>query len=785
MDSSNEAFLPADDPLIIKNDQFKEIFGSEEFVFILVESDDVFTYNVLKYVRELSEDIKENLPFVREVTSITNVDIIDSQDNNLIIEELIKDEIPKDKEILTQLKEKILSKKIYVDRIITPDARKTGIIISMDNMPETVYGKVGKYFSPVEEENYSAEEILMAKDLYLEKREGLNIINDPRKLIAPALKVILSRHNSETIQTYATGVPLLDYETEVINSTESVWFGIMALGVSVILMILLFRSFQATIGPFLVILNTLIILFGVLGWLNIKLTILSVIVPTLILVISIAYSIHVINHFQYAFTKTGSRIEAIKYVYRESTWPIFVTALTTALGFISFLAVSMQPIKVVGLSAGLGAFLTYFFVMIILPIIFSFGKDKKINEKKDKTKENRENKENKFRAGMLSFADFVSRNVKFAIVLTIILISVFLYYSFQMPISSDFMEMIGDDVDFIKETNYITDNLGALYSYEVLLEFPEEDMAKKAEVLQEIDNLGQIIDSWDNTIGIYSLTDLIKEMNMVMNNNQGVYYKVPDSSNLVSQYLLLYEMSGGDSIEDLVDFAYEKTHLTVQLGAFSNDIQRDFTKINEYGEKNFPEGTRISIVGDIPLMIKMINELIIGQAQSILAALLVITIVMISVLKSLKLGLLSMIPNAIPVMVITGLMGLFKFPLDMITILIAPMIIGIAVDDTVHYFIHFQEEYRIHNSYQEANRETFKKIGRALIFACVILILGFSLFGLSQMQSLVHMAVLSAAGILSALAADMFITPAIMVFLKPLGKKEKNFKEREDLSNEV
>lgn len=782
MDSSNEAFLPADDPLIIKNDQFKEMFGNEEFVYILVESEDVFTYDVLKYVRELSEDIEENLPYVREVTSITNVDIIDSQDNNLIIEELIKDEIPRDKGTLTQLKEKILSKKIYVDRIITRDAKKTGIIVSMDNIPEAVYGKVGKYFTPVEEENYSAEEILMANDLYLEKKEGLNIINDPRKLIAPALKVILNRHSSESIKTYATGVPLLDYETEVINSTESVWFGILALSVSVILMILLFRSFQATIGPFLVILSTLIILFGMLGWLNIKLTLLSVIVPTLILVISIAYSIHVINHFQYAFAKTGSRIEAIKYVYRESTWPIFVTALTTALGFISFQAVSMEPIKVVGLSAALGAFLTYILVMVILPILFSFGKDKKANGSTVMSKENREDK---FRARMVRFADFVSHNVKFAIVLTTILVGVFLYYSFQMPITSDFMEMIGDDVDFIRETNYITDNLGALYSYEMLIEFPEEDMAKNAEVLQKIDNLGQIIDSWDNTIGVYSLTDLIKEMNMVMNNNQEVYYKVPDSSNLVSQYLLLYEMSGGEGLEDLVDFAYEKTHLTVQLGTFSNDIQGEFTKIKEYGEKNFPEGTRISIVGDIPLMIKMINELTIGQAQSILVALLVITMVMIFVLKSLKLGLLSMIPNAIPVIVITGLMGLLKFPLDMITILIAPMIIGIAVDDTVHYFIHFQEEYRRHNSYQEANRETFKKIGRALIFACVVLILGFSLFGLSQMESLVHMAILSAAGILSALAADMFITPAIMVFLKPLGKKNKNYKEREGLSNEV
>jgi len=782
MDSSNESIFSSGDLLLEKNKEFKEIFGNEEFIYIMLESEDVFTYDVLQYIQDLCVDIEENLPFVREVTSLTNIDLIESQNDDLIIEKLIDEEIPSDKVKLEELKEKVLAKKTYVDRIISSDAKKTGIIVFMDVIPESVYAEVGKNFNPLDQEDYFPEDILMAENIYLEEKEGLNIINDPRKIIAPALDKIISEHRDKGIKTYITGVALLDYEVELFTTKELVFFGLLALIISLVLMILLFRSFQATIGPFLIIVFTLIILFGFFGWFNIKLNIISVIIPTLILVISVSYSIHVINHFQYAFERTGSRKEAVRYVYQETSWPIFVTSLTTAMGFLSFLVVSMDAIRIIGLSSALGVFLTFILVMIILPILLSFGKDREAQLRID---ENKDNKKNKFRTNMAKLADFVSSNVKLSTIFAIILIVFFSYFSFQMKINSDFLEIVGENNELVKETRHITDNLGALYSYEVLIEFPEEDMLKDADVLQEINKMSEIIEKKASTISVLSLVDLIKEMNMIMNENKDEYYTIPDSSNLIAQYLLLYEMSGGDGLEELLDFAYEKTHITVFLEEFTENIQEDFNEIIKIGEERFPEGSRVSIVGDLPIMARIIKELTIGQAKSVLSALLVITIIMIIILKSFKLGLLSMIPNIIPIIVITGLMGFLQIALDMITILVIPMIIGIAVDDTVHYFIHFKKEYERHCSYHHANRETFKKIAKAVIFTSTILILGFALFGLSEMQSLINVGILAAAGILAALVADLFITPAIMVFVKPLGKNEEKTKKGEGLSNEV
>ena len=196
-----------------------------------------------------------------------------------------------------------------------------------------------------------------------------------------------------------------------------------------------------------------------------------------------------------------------------------------------------------------------------------------------------------------------------------------------------------------------------------------------------------------------------------------------------------------------------------------------FQEVEQLGRERFPEGTRIEIVGEIPLMMKMVNMLSRGQVYSVLAAFGVITLLMMLVLGSVPVGLLSMIPNVFPVLVIGGIMGMAGIPLDMVTVMVMPMIIGIAVDDTVHYIVHFRQEFRACGRYREANRRTFGKVGPAILFTSLILSLGFSIFGFSDMRSLVSMGMLSSAGIVAALAADLLITPALFVFLKPFGRE--------------
>jgi len=305
---------------------------------------------------------------------------------------------------------------------------------------------------------------------------------------------------------------------------------------------------------------------------------------------------------------------------------------------------------------------------------------------------------------------------------------------------------------------------------EVLIELPEDGMAKEPEVLMAVDAIDKKVNSWVSTTMTTSLNDMLKEINWVMHNKDDKYYSIPSSRELIAQYLLLYEMSGGEGAEDWVDYDYKTLHISVQVDRHSSTLEKKLNELRFFAENRLPEGTKTTIVGDIPILLKMINMLTDGQMKSVAVAFLVITLMMILILKSLRVGLLSMIPNIFPVVITMGTMGIMDIPLDFSTILIAPMIIGIAVDDTVHYFVHFKQEFLECGSYTNANRETFQKVGYAILFTSVVLVAGFSIFGFANIKSMFHMGLISGIGIFSALVADLFITPVLFVYLKPFGK---------------
>ena len=771
MDSSNESFLPEDDETILQNDRFKEIFGNEDFVFVFIEADHIFEHDVLTYIRELSEDLEDNLPFLKDITSLTDIEYTDAYDDTLYIEDLIGEDIPADKASLQEIERKALLKKAYVDRIITKDTKKTGIAISFEVIPDYVYLPVTKHFSPLDERNWPAENVIMHGDIFTEdqikRHSGRPLIKvpDPRKLIAPALEVILERHKTEKYTVLTTGIPVMDYEGDWITSSEASKFGLIALIASAFVLFLIFRSVMGVLVPSLVLASTIILVYGMMGWMQMPVSMTSIIIPPLLLVISVSYSIHVINHFKHAFQQTGSRSQSIHYAYEHSAWPCFVTAITTALGFASFVVVPMKPIRYIGLSCAFGVMVAYLLVMILVPAFFSFGKDKaslqgEISERIPK------------HSLMVKWADFVINNAKKTGVISVLLTLILIGFSFNARIESDMIEIMGDNVESVRNSRYITERLGGLYSYEVMIELPEAGMAKNPDVLKTLETITNHVNSWEITKVSSSLNDIVKDLNMTMHNNDDAYYKIPDDQDLVAQYLLLYEMSGGENAEDWVDYDYKFLRLSVQVDEASMNFSSKFDEILRY-EKDFPEGTKMTIPGDIPILIKMFILLSYGQVKSVLVALIVITLVIILILKSIRVGLISMIPNLFPIITITGIMGMLDFPLDIITIMNIPMIIGIAVDDTVHYIIHFKQEFEKCHSYRVANRETFGKVGKAIIFTSVILTIGFSIFGLSVVKSMIHLAVLSSAGILSALAADLFITPMLFVYLKPFGQEKQ------------
>jgi len=656
-DTSNESFLPEGDEMLVQNDRFKEIFGNEEFVFVFIETDEVFDHDTLKSIRSLAEDFDKNLPFAREVTSITNIEYMDAYDDVLEVEDLIGDEIPTDRESLDAIKRKALASRMYVDRIITRDSKSTGIFIAFERIPDYAYAPVEKGFSPLDEVDWPAEKVLMRDQIFTEEQAkqrsdlALEKVRDPRKLIAPAAKVIMERHRSPDYKAIAIGVPMMDYEADIINSTEGSKLGMIALIVAIAFLIAIFRSFRGVFAPVVVVISTIFVIFGLMGWLGTPISNTSGMIPTLLLVISVSYSIHVINHFRHSFRQTGSRRGSIRYAFEHATWPCFVTAVTTAVGFASFAVVPMKPIRDVGLFCALGVFLAYILVIVAIPALFSFGRDKRAKISDDSGSENRSDSRL-----MNVWSSFVVKNSLIIGIAAFVVLAGAILFSMRVDVSTDFLEMFGDKVEMVRNIKYVVNRMGGLYSYELLIELPEDGMAKEPEVLMAMDDLATEVDSWESTTMTTSLSEMVKEMNWVMHNKDDEYYAIPGSRELIAQYLLLYEMSGGEGAEDWADYDYRTIHLSVQVDkpSYSTAFSEKLYGLAALAESKLPEGTEATIVGDIPVLMKLVNMITDGQMKSIAAAFLAITIMMMLILKSFRVGLLSMVPNIFPVIITIG-----------------------------------------------------------------------------------------------------------------------------------
>lgn len=770
MDSSNESFFSKNDPTILQNEKFKEIFGNEEFIFILIEADDIFTYDVLNYIKELNQDLSENLPFMDDAMSLVDVEYFEVEDDMLLIENLIEDEIPRSQEELNLIKEKVFSKDAYVDKIITRDGKKAGIIISFEKIPETVYLEVNKNFTSLDQEKWPADKIIMQKNIFDEEDAKSNNklvpITDPRKLIAPALDTIVARHQNDDIEVKITGLSYVDYHGDKTIMTEGSTVGLIALIAAIFLLAILFRSLRGVIAPILVCIITVICIFGIMGYFKFPAGMSSVIIMPLIMVISVSYSIHIINHFLHSFRINGHRREAVKYSYEHSTWPCFATSLTTSMGFASMIIVPIRPLQHIGIICSSGVFITYILAIILIPSFYSIGRDKKMPEHVKKKNSDMSNHI------LVKWADFVLKHALKTSIITAIIMAILIFFSFRLQVDSGLTDMIGDKVEFVRDAQYIGDNLGGTFSYEILIELPEPNMVKDPAILKTIEEISDIVSKWEGTSETFSINDMIKDLNMTMHLNDKTYNRIPDNKNLIAQYLLLYEMSGGEELDSWVDYDFKTVHISVQLASYSIELADKFEDLMQYAKEKFPEGTTVTVTGDIPILLKTMKAISYGQIQSIGIVLLVITLFMMIILQSFKLGLISMIPNVLPIAVVTGLMGLLNFKLDILTILIIPMIIGIAVDDTVHYFIHFKQEFMKVKNYKQANRETFLKVGKAIVSTSIILILGFSVFVFQKINNLFNLAILASSGILTALLADLFITPALFLFFKPYGKDD-------------
>lgn len=738
MKTSFDDYFVSDDPMLLKTDEFKSIFGNDYYVAVLVKNKDVFSKRSLTLIRELSNELKDSLSYADKVTSLTDLEFAVGTEEGMTIEQIVPEQIPSDAAGLNEIKRKAYSKPYLSKKLVSKDGTMTWIMVKLRPFPaDSVWKKTSD----------------IAPDMVTGKEAG--------RIITKAKYAELSPN--------AAGMPYMSYEKFVYLKGEMGRLFAIAFLVSIVVMLVVTRSLRGVIAPLITSICALIIGFGIIGWTGLYIDMSTAMIAVILtFACSIAYNIHLYNFFKTRFVETGRRKASITDAVGETGWGVLLSGLTTVAAMMTFLSMSIVPMKAIGLNTSLCLLSVLLTCLVVTPVLLSLGRDRKPHA----------NMSHSFEGYVGDhferFGGFVMRNHRRIVVVSSVLTLFCGIGLFFIEPAFDVEKTMGRKVEYVKKFLDLCDTeLGSMYSYDLMITLPHADDAKKPENLKRLDQLATITEGYLLTKRHNSVTDIIKDMNCTLNGGKQQFYRIPDDADMVAQLLLLYENAGGTESEYWMDYDYRRLRLQVEIKNYnSNEAEKEMDALQAEARRLFPQA-HISMVGNIPQFTVMQQYVERGQMWSMLLSVLVIGVILVLVFSSWKVGLVGMIPNLAPAVIVGGMMGWLDYPLDMMTASLIPMILGIAVDDTIHFINHSHVAYDRCGDYGNAIRSTFRTEGLAIVMSTVVVSATFAGFMSSNATQMVNWGILAVAGMVSALLADLFLTPILFKYLRVFGKEKK------------
>jgi predicted RND superfamily exporter protein len=747
VDSSVAAFFDHDDPTYVAYQQYGEDFESEDIAYIVYRTEGgTWSLDTMRRVDELTKALEDEVPFVKEVTSLSNVEFMEGAPPDDILVYDLLDEFPETQEDLFVIRDKVMKKPIYLGGLVSSDSELGAIIVETDRSS----------IAPLEE-------------LRLDPDGGDGLGNLYPQVTFEAIEDILGRPEFEGFEFFHTG------DVAFGATYNTVLFGqdlprLMTATILVIIisLILVFRRPVGVIGPLMVVISAMAVAVAVIGVIGWNIDFMFGMLPTLLIAVGVADSVHVLTELDIYQRKLGNRRDAIRRTLYLVGPPCLLTSLTTAAGFLSLSFSPLKSIAHLAIYISVGVMAAFFATITVLVACVYFGREPSADELgKKKTRANR----GKFLGGVLrSIASFVIRFRNLVLVGSAVIFVASAVGISMLTVDSNFLTEFSEEIPVRRTTQFVDDHMSGNYSIVYLFDSGEEEGIKDPAVLREIERVQQEAERHPLVTKTYSIVDLMKDINQSFHNGDPAYYKIPDSRELIAQYLLVYEMSGGDGIRDYLSMDYARATLELRCKMKSTNRLEGIVKQIDAALDDEPlEASTFSVTGMGALWLKFVEYITWSQIQGALLALTVVSLMMIVVFRSVKIGLISMIPSVTPVVLVLGGMGWVGMSLDYYRLLIAPVAIGIAVDDTIHLMTRYYHEFSKLGDYKKALYASMDGVGRALFITTAILVLGFLVNIFSVMDGQQSFGVLLALVIALALVANFFLMPALVLLLKPFG----------------
>ncbi|MCP4147505.1 MAG: MMPL family transporter, partial [bacterium] len=460
--------------------QFREIFGNDEYAALLIESDDVFQPETLTILRELGKDLEKDVPFADKVVSLADFEFIRGNSEEIIVNNLVPETIPTSQEEIETLRKTAFSRKSLVNRLFSEDSKQTWLILRLQNYP----------------------------DDWEEKKE-LN----PQILIGSALLKTINQDKYKDVTIKATGLPVVETEALIYFTGEGMRLLGSALLIGILMLIVFQRTLRGVLLPLLTTMGSVIIMFGIMGYLGIKINERFMTIPSYLgLALSIGYSIHVFNFFNKNFYATGKRKESVYYAVQHVGWPVFFTALTTIGSLLSFCFVPIKPIQWIGYSSALLIAVIFLVTITFIPAVLSFGKDKNVTDTTKKILSFNRKIENRTDRVFSGLGGWVLKYSRLIVISFVVLLGICTYGLTKVEINLDMKKTLGDKIPYLSNIYYVCDSkIGSLYSYDILLNFKENDKIKDPELLKRFEAFSREIEQFESTKRVTSFLQILKE----------------------------------------------------------------------------------------------------------------------------------------------------------------------------------------------------------------------------------------------------------------------------------
>ena len=773
----------------------------------------------------------EQLNHIRRVQSISNLRYQESVGDSLLSSRLVPSSLPEEIEELGLIRSNALSQDDFLLAFYSENTEYGAILIQTDFGTNPVEG----FVSAVDAADVSLDDSFGAFgddetfDLeFNDDIEAQKIEFEAIDMLGYTSFQVMSKAIYEKYETqfefFPVGTPpLMEFMLGMLDEMQVL--GMILVLIFILLLWILFRSFSAVIWPLVTILLSIAWAWGIPAWAGIVLTSMISLTIMLIFAVGIADCVHVMSAY-FTFRREGEEhYIALSHAYSKTGLAILVTTITTMCGVMALTTSDLAMIQVFGWTSAVGVFLAFFFTIVLLPILLDLwhpgdpDADASFADRLGKRWHSLK-KNTKLSIAAIYFATVfallglaVGSYIALVTILTYVVVNwqkaileavpgiverypylimttfagIFvacLYGMSQIRIDSNMAELTREDSILQRAYNVVDENMAGSQSMEIVINTNAIDGMMNPRLLQAVDELQTRIEArYPNEVSrTNSLANIVKETNKVMNDNDPAFDRIPDSELMVSQLLYLFNSSNPEDRRSLVSDDYSKSHISIsaynagsyQYQAFFTEMEEEIADTFAGLESEIPE-LQVTVTGGMAIMMRMADDLARSQYTSLLLALGIISVIMIVTLGSFQGGLLAMIPNMIPAVLSFGLMGLFGLPLDADTLLIAPIIIGIAVDDTIHFMTHYRIDLARTGSISKALISTIRDVGQAVMFTTMILALSFALLSFSGHLGMAKMGFFGAIAIFFALLCDLFLIPAMIIVFKPtFGVKDAN-----------